>query len=103
MEKRGFVQRTRSTLDKRRIYVKITDMGEGIIKQTPSVLQEEFKKKFLELKDWEQNLLLSSLQRVADMMESEAISRISKLEDASVVKPGDEEYSITHYLIKPDH
>ncbi|MBD3267333.1 MarR family transcriptional regulator [bacterium] len=72
MEKRGFVQRTRSTTDKRRVYVKITDMGLGILKQTPSLLQEKFKKEFEKLEDWEKHLLLSSLQRIAGMMEMES-------------------------------
>jgi hypothetical protein len=37
----------------------------------PSLLQADFIDRFNRLKDWEQSLLLSSLQRIASMMESE--------------------------------
>ncbi|MBN2326695.1 MAG: MarR family transcriptional regulator [Candidatus Omnitrophica bacterium] len=70
LEKRNFVQRTRSTADKRRVLVKITPLGLAILKETPSLLQEHFKSQFSQLKDWEKLMLVSSIQRIAEMMES---------------------------------
>jgi DNA-binding MarR family transcriptional regulator len=71
LEKRNFIIRTRSTLDKRRVYVKMTESGQTVLLQTPAVLQEHLKKEFEQLQDWEKTLLLSSLQRIATMLESQ--------------------------------
>jgi hypothetical protein len=37
------------------------------------LLQEKFVLRFAELEDWEQTLMLSSLQRIVSMMEAEEI------------------------------
>ncbi|MGC9327863.1 MAG: MarR family winged helix-turn-helix transcriptional regulator [Candidatus Hinthialibacter sp.] len=70
LEKRHFVQRNRSADDKRRVLVNITPLGISILKETPSLLQEHFKNQLSQLKDWEKSMLVSSIQRIADMMES---------------------------------
>ncbi|MFQ5431241.1 MAG: MarR family winged helix-turn-helix transcriptional regulator [Nitrospinota bacterium] len=69
LEKRGLVERVRSNADRRRVFVKLTDAGNSIIEKSPSLLQDRFVEKIMELKEWEQSLILSSLQRVVDMME----------------------------------
>ncbi|WP_020612005.1 MarR family winged helix-turn-helix transcriptional regulator [Sediminispirochaeta bajacaliforniensis] len=74
LEKRGMVTRERSTLDKRRVIVRTTDKAEEILKTNPSVLQADFINSFQTLETWEQNLILSSLQRIAAMMGAEHIS-----------------------------
>ncbi|WP_245537700.1 MarR family winged helix-turn-helix transcriptional regulator [Sediminispirochaeta smaragdinae] len=74
LEKRGMVTRERSTLDKRRVIVRTTDKAEEILKTNPSVLQADFINSFQTLETWEQNLILSSLQRIATMMGAEHIS-----------------------------
>ena len=68
LEKKGLLQRIRSTDDKRKVMVSLTEEGGKALETAPTLMQESFIKAFNHLEDWEQNLILSSLQRVADMM-----------------------------------
>lgn len=69
LEKRALVQRTRSTTDKRRVLVRATADAKALGDALP-LLQESFVAEFRKLEEWEQTLILSSLQRVASMMET---------------------------------
>jgi DNA-binding MarR family transcriptional regulator len=71
LAKRDLVQRTRSTIDKRRVLVTATPQARQLLKDAPPLLQERFITEFHNLADWEQSLLLSSLQRIAAMMDAE--------------------------------
>lgn len=73
LEKRGLLQRQRGSSDKRRVYASLTPAGDEIIRESPTPLQQEFMERFEQLRDWEQSLILSSLQRVAAMMNAEEI------------------------------
>ena len=70
LETRGLVRRERSSQDKRCVLVWMTDAGRKVASGAPPLLQEEFTAAFEELKDWEQTQILSSLQRLAAMMEA---------------------------------
>lgn len=76
LEKKGLVLRIRSTQDKRRVVVSLSADGRQALDGAPTLLQEQFIRAFDELKDWEQTLILSSLQRVAEMMEAHAPENI---------------------------
>jgi len=80
LETRDLVTRERSIQDKRQVIVRVTDKTREILKSNPSVLQEEFLRKFKELEEWEQNLILSSIQRIAKMMGAEDIKITSEIE-----------------------
>jgi DNA-binding MarR family transcriptional regulator len=71
LEKLEYVKRTRSASDKRKVIVNITKSGRKKLEKNPSLLQEYFIESFKELKEWEQTLILSALQRVASMMNAE--------------------------------
>jgi len=73
LEKRGLVIRERDTIDKRKVHARITAEGEDILQQAPQLLQEDFIEQFQALDEWEQTLLLSSLQRLSRMMNAPAI------------------------------
>lgn len=68
LEDKKYVERYKGSTDKRTIYVRITDSAREIIDKVPNLLQEDFLIKFEKLKDWEQSLILSSIQRIATMM-----------------------------------
>lgn len=68
LEKRELIERKRGERDKRRVYASLTYAGRDIMERAPTPLQEEFMARFSQLEDWEQSLILSSLQRVAAMM-----------------------------------
>jgi DNA-binding MarR family transcriptional regulator len=73
LEKLQYVKRKRSNLDKRKVIVRITSSGIEKLKVNPTSLQDYFIREFNRLKDWEQTLLLSSIQRVASMMNADNI------------------------------
>jgi len=68
LEKQGFVSRIRSSLDKRKVYIRLEEKSLKVLETKPDLLQEEFTSQFEDLEDWEQLLLLSSLKRIATMM-----------------------------------
>jgi DNA-binding MarR family transcriptional regulator len=73
LAQKGHVQRIKSTEDKRKTYIKPTDSAKEIFKKNPTLLQEDFINQFEALKDWEQSLMISSLERIAEMMNAKAI------------------------------
>jgi DNA-binding MarR family transcriptional regulator len=73
LEKRDLVYRQRSNEDKRKVYVYLSDSGSEVLKTAPLPLQENFTRRFSNLQEWEQSMILSSLQRVAVMMDAQDI------------------------------
>lgn len=71
LESRGLVKRIRSSNDRRQVLIKTTDQGIEILKSAPSLLQEQFIKRFEELKSTEQEAILAALEKVATMMQAE--------------------------------
>lgn len=73
LEQRNLVYRVRSTQDKRKVHAHLTEQGDEILARAPNPLQEDFIKKFQSLDEWEQTMILASLQRVANMMDADDI------------------------------
>ena len=73
LERKELAVRVRGSEDKRRVYVDITEKANGVLANHPNVFQGSFIRQFESLEDWEQNLILSSIQRIAAMMKTEAI------------------------------
>jgi len=73
LEKRGFIYRERSKEDKRKVHAHLTETGIEILKDAPIPLQEQFSSQFEMLQQWEQTMIIASLQRVAQMMDAQNI------------------------------
>jgi DNA-binding MarR family transcriptional regulator len=73
LESRDCIKRIRGVNDRRKVELEITTEGNKLIETAPSLLQEKFTQRFNQLADWEQTLLLSSLQRVACLMDAESL------------------------------
>lgn len=73
LEKRALIQRERSHTDRRRIFVSLSEQGRERLSIAPTLLQQRFIQRFADLKDWEQTQILSSLQRLAEMMDAQNI------------------------------
>lgn len=73
LEKKGLVYRERSQEDKRKVHVYLTDSAYEILKTAPIPLQDHFARQFNDLQDWEKTMIISSLQRVAQMMDAQHI------------------------------
>lgn len=69
LEQRGLVCRTRHAGDRRSILLSLTDQGTALFASAPSQLCESFSRRLATLPEWEQTNILSTLQRVAEMME----------------------------------
>ncbi|MBK1630682.1 hypothetical protein CKO31_07975 [Thiohalocapsa halophila] len=82
LERRGLVVRARSETDRRRVLVRATPEASQTLKRAPPLLQDAFAARFAKLADWEQTLLLASLQRIAALMDAE------RLEAAPVLAAG---------------
>ncbi|MBN2049555.1 MAG: MarR family transcriptional regulator [Spirochaetales bacterium] len=70
LEQKGIVKRVKSEVDKRRVYFQATEKASGCLVGNPSLIQENFIVNFNRLADWEQMLLLSSIQRIAHMIDA---------------------------------
>ncbi len=79
---RGLILRERSDEDRRVVLVAISDEGRQAVLDAPGLLQDRFTQEFEMLQSWEQSQLLSSLQRVAAMMDAE------DLDAAPLLSPG---------------
>ncbi|UTV28749.1 MarR family winged helix-turn-helix transcriptional regulator [Photobacterium atrarenae] len=86
LEKRGLVIRERSKLDKRKVHAYLTEQGKEALAQAPMLLQESFISRFQQLEDWEQSLLLSSVQRISSMMNAEHLDVAAVLEVGSITQ-----------------
>lgn len=84
LESKNLVVRQRSSIDKRKVHVLLTETGHGLLTDSPKALQDEFISKFQSLEEWEQNLLLSSVQRIARMMNAEKLDASPYLEVNSI-------------------
>lgn len=69
LESRELLKRVRSLSDKRKVHLTLTDKGEAAIQAEPALLPSAFLERFGKLADWEQLMLLASLQRVAGLFE----------------------------------
>jgi len=73
LEKRHLVTRKRSDQDKRKVHAYLTEEAVEILINAPLPLQDQFTRQFSALKEWEKTMIISSLQRVAEMMDAEDI------------------------------
>lgn len=86
LECAGLVKRARSKQDKRVVNVQLTDTGRAKLEQAPEPLQAEFLRRFRELEDWEQQMLKSSLLRIAKMMDAEDLDVAPILQAGAIVE-----------------
>jgi DNA-binding MarR family transcriptional regulator len=73
LEKRKLVYRERSDKDRRKVHAYLTDSGVETLKAAPVPLQERFTRQFSDLQNWEQTMIIASLQRVAQMMDAQHV------------------------------
>lgn len=73
LEKRDLLRRERGKNDKRKVNLSLTEQGKKILSGAPKPLQESFIRQFQDLRNWEQDMILSALERVAYMMDAQHI------------------------------
>nr|MDJ0889025.1 MarR family transcriptional regulator [Desulfobacterales bacterium] len=73
LEKRNLITRRRSISDRRRVKVSATATGQRLLEAAPPLMQESFLEQFDRLQNWEQHMILSTLQRLVTMMDAKQI------------------------------
>jgi DNA-binding MarR family transcriptional regulator len=97
LEDRGFITRSRNGTDRRSVVVELTGAGARVLESAPSLLQDRFRNELAKLQQWEQTQLLSSLQRIAAMMDAEGIDAAPVLGPGVVTALPED---VQHYLEK---
>ena len=67
---RGFIERYRSTADRRVVYTRLTPKGRRALIAAPMPLQEAFGARFRALPEIEQHALVRTLDKIAQMMDA---------------------------------
>jgi DNA-binding MarR family transcriptional regulator len=91
LERKELLKRERNLDDKRKVMVSLTGEGKKALEKAPTLMQESFIHSFDQLEGWEQTLILSSLQRVAGMMNATDLDAAPLLDssDAQVIDQPD--------------
>jgi DNA-binding MarR family transcriptional regulator len=80
----GLVERIRSETDKRVVLARLTEKGETASNNSPELLQAGFMRSFRTLQPWEQNMLIASLQRIAELMDAEELDAAPFLDSGEI-------------------
>jgi MarR family transcriptional regulator, organic hydroperoxide resistance regulator len=68
LETLGMVQRRRGETDRRQVWLSLTPAGHKALAIAPDGVHAQFHQQFMALQDWEQAMLIASLERVAAML-----------------------------------
>lgn len=86
LERQNLVMRIRNLQDKRKVHAYLTNKGSEALANAPTPLQQSFINRFQQLEEWEQSLLVSSVQRISSMMNAEDIDVAPVLELGNITK-----------------
>jgi DNA-binding MarR family transcriptional regulator len=87
LESAELIRRERSSEDRRKVYLKLTASGRRKITRLPTPLQEQFLANLSILPAKEQEQLLSSLERIVEMMGASDMDASPMLTPVADVKP----------------
>jgi DNA-binding MarR family transcriptional regulator len=68
---KGMLARRRCDEDRRRVWLMLLPDGDKAITDAPDLLQDTFQQRFQALPDWNQSMLVSTLERVAALLDAE--------------------------------
>lgn len=80
LENKNLISRVRNTQDKRKVGLYLTENGKTLLLNAPQPLQDHFIENYTNLAQWEQSQLLSSMERIAVMMDANEIDAAPLLE-----------------------
>ena len=85
----GLVVRKRGDSDKRKVYVSMTEEGARLLERAPMALHDRFSERFAALEEWEQSMIVATLQRVGTMMGAERIDAAPLLDSELIGQRND--------------
>jgi len=71
LEALGMIQRRKGEADRRQVWLSLTDAGRKVLAIAPDGVHARFQEEFAALEDWEQAMLIASLERVAVLLGNE--------------------------------
>ncbi|AUC53878.1 MAG: MarR family winged helix-turn-helix transcriptional regulator [Sagittula sp.] len=78
------VVREKSAADRRQTNIQVTPLGYKTLDRAPDPLQQRFVRKFEAMDDWEQAMLVASLERVAAMLDAEDLDASPVLDTGDI-------------------
>ena len=82
--KADLVVRNKSDQDRRVVMLGLTPKGLEMTVNAPELLQAGFTREFAKLESWERHMLISSLQRIAELMDAENVDAAPILEAGEI-------------------
>lgn len=73
LEAKSVIERRKSERDRRQTIVTLTKTGEAALRSAPDALQDEYVRRFGELKIWEQAMIVAALERVSTLLDADEI------------------------------
>lgn len=81
---RGMVSRRRCDEDRRRVWIRMEPAGRDALDVAPDLLQATFERRFSQLPDWQQAMLVSSLELVTQLLDAGDIDAAPVLDVGSL-------------------
>lgn len=85
LEAKALLRREPHERDGRKVCVLLTPAGKTRLDSAPEMLQEDFIERFEQLPSWEQKMLTACLERVAELMDAEAVDASPILDTGDIV------------------
>lgn len=73
LETRSMIARKISASDRRQKLILLTPKGDDALNSVHDPMQDNFAKRFEQLEDWEQSMLLASVERIASLLDAHDI------------------------------
>lgn len=96
LERKELVRRERSSTDKRKVLACPTEEGLELLKSAPAILQETFIRQFDDMPDWEQSMIIASLEHVSHMLGAHHLDAAPMLDIGALDRTSDT--AIPEYL-----
>jgi len=87
LEESGLVSKRRDTADRRCVWVELTRTGKVALAASPDLLQARFQAGFESLRDWEQAMIITALERVASLLDAESLDAAPVLDVGELDRP----------------
>lgn len=84
----GLVTRQRGATDRRQMLLRVTDRGREILDAAPDLLQTQFRDRFVRVPAWEQAMILSTLERLGEMLGADTIDAAPLIDSGAIDREG---------------
>ncbi|MCP1472129.1 DNA-binding MarR family transcriptional regulator [Sphingobium sp. OAS761] len=84
LENLHYVQRQRSERDKRQLHLSLLPSGRVALDDAPDLLQKTFTDRFVQLPQWEQAMILASVERLSELLNAQNIDAAPLLDSGII-------------------